>query len=71
MPETQHPLSHPAFPLTQRELVGLAVQRGCRNAVSAAAAPMSQRALVRQALARGVGGAGKTRQSASRPGIYR
>jgi hypothetical protein len=70
MPETQHPLSHPGFPLTQRELVGLAMQRGCRSAVSPAAAPMSQRELVRQALARGFG-AGKARQSAPRPGIYR
>ncbi|MEA2285827.1 MAG: hypothetical protein QOJ21_1870 [Solirubrobacteraceae bacterium] len=71
MPETQHPLSHPGFPLTQRELVGLAMQGGCRSAVSAPAAPTSQRALVRQALARGLGGAGKARQSAPRAGIYR
>jgi hypothetical protein len=47
------------------------MQGGCRSAVSAPAAPTSQRELVRQALARGLGGAGKARQSAPRPGIYR
>jgi hypothetical protein len=70
MPEPQ-PLSPPPFPLTQRELVGLAIQRGCRGAGRAPVAPMSQRDLVRQALARGLGGAGKPRGAAARTGIYR
>jgi hypothetical protein len=71
MPDAHHPLSPHAFPLSQRELVGLAMQRGCRSAATAPAAPMSQRDLVRQALARGLGGAGKARGSAPRTGIYR
>ena len=44
-----------SFPLTQRELVGLALQRGARRPNSSAAAPHSQRERVRQALALGVG----------------
>ncbi|MEA2247905.1 MAG: hypothetical protein QOH46_2434 [Solirubrobacteraceae bacterium] len=71
MPEPQHPPIQQAFPISQREIVGLALQRGCRSAVPAPAAPMSQRDLVRQALARGFGGTGKPRQSAPRTGIYR
>ena len=53
-----------AFPLTQRELVGLALQRGARRPDAAApAAPHSQRERVRQALALGLCGS----KSAARP----
>jgi hypothetical protein len=60
-----------AFPLTQRELVGLALQRGARRPDPAAAtAPHAQRDRVRQALALGFGGPkGATR--AARRGIVR
>jgi hypothetical protein len=71
MPEAQHPLSQPPLPLSQRELVGLSMQRGCRSAAAAPAVPMSQRDLVRQALTRGLGDGGKPRRSAPRTGIYR
>ena len=52
-----------SFPLTQRELVGLALQRGARRPSAAAAAPHSQRDRVRQALALGLCGT----KAASRP----
>jgi hypothetical protein len=59
-----------AFPLTQRELVGLALQRGARRPDGGPAAPHSQRDRVRQALALGFGGPkGATR--AARRGIVR
>jgi hypothetical protein len=58
------------FPLTQRELVGLALQRGARRPNGAAPAPGSQRDRVRQALALGIGGAPKT-GGAGRRGIHR
>jgi hypothetical protein len=50
-------MSEDQFPRSQRELVSLALQRGCRRAAGPAAGPDSQRERVRQALALGVGGA--------------
>jgi hypothetical protein len=44
-----------SFPLTQRELVGLALQRGARRPAFGPAAPHSQRDRVRHALALGLG----------------
>jgi hypothetical protein len=58
-----------SFPLTQRELVGLALQRGVRRPNGAPASPHSQRERVRLALALGVGAKGASR--GSRRGIYR
>jgi hypothetical protein len=59
-----------AFPLTQRELVGLALQRGARRPAAAPAGPHSQRDRVRQSLALGPRGTkGATR--AMRRGIVR
>jgi hypothetical protein len=58
------------FPLTQRELVGLALHRGARRPSGPTAAPGSQRDRVKQALALGVGGAPKT-GGAGRRGIHR
>jgi hypothetical protein len=58
----------PAFPLTQRELVGLALHRGARRPSVAPAAPGSQRDRVRQALALGLGG---TPKASSRRGAHR
>lgn len=58
-----------SFPLSQRELVGLALQRGARRPNGAPAAPHSQRERVRLALALGVGAKGPSR--GSRRGIYR
>jgi hypothetical protein len=58
------------FPLTQRELVGLALQRGARRTDIAPAAPHSQRERVRHALALGVGGPAKSTRGARR-GIVR
>ena len=58
-----------AFPLTQRELVGLALQSGARRP-AAAAAPHSQRDRVRQALALGFCG-GKVAARPARRGIVR
>jgi hypothetical protein len=71
MDQANTPQSHStAFPLTQRELVGLALQRGARRPAAAAAAPHAQRDRVRQALALGLGGTkGATR--AARRGIVR
>jgi len=70
MHQADTPQPHPAFPLSQRELVGLALQRGARRPMSAPAAPGSQRERVRQALALGFGGSPKTAGSARR-GIHR
>jgi hypothetical protein len=64
--------SHPSFPLTQRELVGLALQRGARRPAPAPAAPHSQRERVRLALALGFAGTAKGGSAATtRRGIYR
>jgi hypothetical protein len=52
-----------SFPLTQRELVGLALQGGVRRPAAVAAAPHSQRDRVRQALHLGLCGT----KGASRP----
>jgi hypothetical protein len=57
-----------SFPLTQRELVGLALRNGAGGAPSAA--PHTQRDRVRLALALGVGGSVKGSRAARR-GIYR
>jgi hypothetical protein len=62
MPEAHS--SQPSFPVSQRELVGLALQRGARRPHAATAAPHSQRDRVRLALALGVG----TAKGVSRPG---
>jgi len=59
-----------AFPLTQRELVGLALQRGARRPDGAPAGPHSQRDRVRHALALGLG-AGKRPARAGHRGIVR
>jgi len=59
-----------SFPLTQRELVGLALQRGARHTTVRPAAPQSQRDRVRHALALGVGGPAKSSRGARR-GIVR
>ena len=67
MPESNS--SQSSFPLTQRELVGLALQRGARRPAAAPSAPHSQRERVRLALALGVG-ASKGAAPARR-GIYR
>jgi len=63
--------SQSSFPLTQRELVGLALQRGARRPNSGPASPHSQRERVRLALALGVGGGTKGTGRGSRRGIYR
>jgi hypothetical protein len=55
MLESHSPSSQPSVPLTQRELVGLALQPGARRTAGAPAAPQSQRDRVRLALALGVG----------------
>jgi len=68
MPEAHSTAS--SFPLTQREVVGLALQRGARRAHSAPAAPGSQRERVRLALALGVGSGAKGARGARR-GIHR
>jgi hypothetical protein len=65
---TSQSRSH-GFPLSQRELVGLALQRGARRTDVAPAAPHSQRDRVRLALALGVGGAKGSR--GARRGIVR
>jgi hypothetical protein len=59
-----------SFPLTQRELVGLALQRGARRPDAAPAAPHSQRARVRQSLALGLRGS-KSATRTPRRGIVR
>ena len=67
----QAPDSHPqSFPLTQRELVGLALQRGAGSAAPADPHSRAQRDRVRLALALGVGGTVKGPRAARR-GIYR
>jgi len=58
-----------SFPLTQRELVGLALQRGARRHEAGPAAPHSQRDRVRQSLALGLAAKGAGR--AARRGIVR
>jgi hypothetical protein len=62
--------SQHSFPLTQRELVGLALQRGARRPHAVPAAPHAQRDRVRQALALGVGGS-KAPSRGARRGIVR
>ncbi len=57
-----------SFPVSQRELVGLALSRGARP-VTTLDAPCEQRDRVRLALALGVGAPPATR--AERRGIYR
>ena len=64
-----HQHSNPSFPATQRELVGLALQRGARRHDAGPAAPHSQRARVRQSLALGLGA--KTAGRVARRGIVR
>jgi hypothetical protein len=61
--------SHPSFPLTQRELVGLALQRGGRRHHAGPAAPHSQRDRVRMSLELGLGA--KSAGRAARRGIVR
>lgn len=58
MDQAPHP--RPSFPLTQRELVGLALQRGARRHDAGPAAPHSQRDRVRLSLALGLGAGSKT-----------
>ena len=67
---TSQSRSH-SFPSTQRELVGLALQRGARRPHSAPAAPHSQRERVRLALALGLGGPAKGASRGARRGIVR
>ena len=62
--------SQKSFPLSQRELVGLALHRGARRPAAPAASPHSQLVRVRQALALGVGGT-KSSSRGTRRGIYR
>ena len=62
--------SSQSFPLTQRELVGLALQRGVRRPAAGPAAPHSQRDRVRHALALGLG-VTKGADRAARRGIVR
>lgn len=66
---TSQSRSH-SFPLTQRELVRMALQRGARRMDVAPAGPHSQRDRVRQALALGFGGGTKSARDA-RGGIVR
>jgi hypothetical protein len=56
--------SQPSFPVTQRELVGLALHRGARRPNDAPAAPRSQRDRVRLALALGIGAGKGAKRSA-------
>jgi hypothetical protein len=53
MPEAHN--SQPFFPVSQRELVGLALAPGARRPHTAPPAPHSQRERVRLALALGMG----------------
>ena len=62
MPEAHS--SQPSFPVTQRELVGLALQRGARRPYAAPSAPHSQSERVRRALALCIG----TTKGVTRPG---
>jgi hypothetical protein len=66
---TSQSRSH-SMPLTQRELVGMALQRGTWRTDSAPAAPRSQRDRVRHALALGLCGGTKPAGPARR-GIVR
>jgi hypothetical protein len=70
MPETHSSQSGRSFPHTQRELVGLALQRGARRPAAGPAGPESQRDRVRQALALGFGGTPKAGRG-ERRGIHR
>jgi hypothetical protein len=70
MSQAESSYTKPSFPLTQRELVGLALQRGARRVSSGPAAPGSQRDRVRLALALGIGAAPKGAPAARR-GIHR
>ena len=63
--------SRASFPLSQRELVGLALQPGARRHDAGPAAPHSQRERVRLSLALGVGPGAKTGGRAARRGIVR
>jgi hypothetical protein len=67
----QAPNPRPSFPLTQRELVGLALQRGARRHDAGPAAPHSQRDRVRHSLALGLGSGAKAAGRAARRGIVR
>ena len=67
---TSQSRSH-TFPLTQRELVGLALQRGARRRDGGPAAPRSQRDRVRLSLALGLGGGGAKGARGARRGIVR
>jgi hypothetical protein len=69
MDQAQSRQPHQTFPLTQRELVGLALQRGARGHDAGPAAPHSQRDRVRQSLALGLGA--RTAGRAARRGIVR
>jgi hypothetical protein len=72
MDQAQTPQSHPSFPSTQRELVGLALQRGARRRDAGPAVARSQRDRVRLSLALGLGGSGaKGAAHAARRGIVR
>jgi hypothetical protein len=70
MDQAQTPQSRQSFPLTQRELVGLALQRGARRHDAGPAAPHSQRDRVRLSLALGLGDKGAAGRAARR-GIVR
>jgi hypothetical protein len=67
----QAPNPRQTFPLTQREMVGLALQRGARRHDAGPAAPHSQRDRVRLSLALGLGAGAKTGGRAARRGIVR
>jgi hypothetical protein len=71
MDQAQNSQSRPSFPLTQRELVGLALQRGARRHDAGPAAPHSQRERVRHSLALGLGSGAKSAGRAARRGIVR
>jgi hypothetical protein len=63
-----------SFPrLSQRELVGLALHRGCRRPQPppAGGPAATQRDRVRAALALGLGGPGSSARAARRTGVYR
>jgi hypothetical protein len=70
MDQDQTAKTRTSFPLTQRELVGLAFQRGARRHDAGPAAPHSQRERVRLSLALGLGRADSAGRAARR-GIVR